>query len=164
MQSRNWMLAGLAVAFGVPGAAQAAVWRVDHNTPASPSQQDGSTWDRAFPDLQDLCDDDDFQADANPEVWVADGTYKPRAEYRPDPGEGPDSRTRTYVIPHRVEIYGGFRGYSPSVPGEQFRNERDPEVNLTILSGDFEDDDDVLTFPERSEEHTSELQSLRHLV
>lgn len=150
MRSRCTMITVLAVSFGMPNATEAARWFVDQNTPAPLAQQDGTDWETAYEDIQLLFDDDDFRRDSNPEVWVADGTYKPTAEYYDpnEPNNPPNPRNVTYVIPSGVEIYGGFRGYtSPTDPGEQFRAQRNPEVNLTNLSGDISGDDVDAAFP-----------------
>ncbi|MBI5864842.1 MAG: hypothetical protein HZB38_10095 [Planctomycetes bacterium] len=103
------------------------------------------TWETAYEDLQQVFDDGNFGPPA--EIWVANGTYWPSNQYRQD-GESPDDRCVTYLIPGAVMIFGGFEGYtSPSQPGEQNRAERNPEANLTILSGDLAGDDDEQTFP-----------------
>lgn len=148
MRNKCLIIAGTAIALGMANAAEAARWYVDQNTPAPPSQQNGQTWETAFPDLQVLFNLPGFQTDpTNREVWVANGRYEPTLEHR-EPGESQDGRTVTYVIPSGVEIYGGFHGYiSPSDPGEVFRFERNPEVNLTTLSGDIGENDVEAAFP-----------------
>ena len=61
------------------------------------------------------------------EIWVAAGTY------RPAPPGG--SREVSFLIPIETLVFGGFAG------NEIFRNQRNPEANPTILSGDLNQDD-----------------------
>ncbi len=128
--------------------AGASIWYVDQNTLAPPSLQTGTEWSRAIPDLQTLFENPGFLTDTDPEVWVANGTYKPSAQYL-ELGEPDDARKVTFLIPSGVEIYGGFKGQtSASDPGEQNRSERMPELSLTILSGDIAGDDVESVFPD----------------
>ncbi|MGA9398794.1 MAG: hypothetical protein WBV22_11105, partial [Anaerolineaceae bacterium] len=60
------------------------------------------------------------------ELWVAAGTYTPTT--------GAD-RTATFQLAYGVEVYGGFAGT------ETNRDERDPTTNLTVLSGDIDNND-----------------------
>ncbi|HZW03236.1 MAG TPA: InlB B-repeat-containing protein [Anaerolineaceae bacterium] len=65
-------------------------------------------------------------ADVGEEIWVKAGTYRPT-----------NSTTReiAFQLKAGVAVYGGFAGT------ETDRTERDPEVNITILSGDLNGDD-----------------------
>ncbi len=84
------------------------------------TSNDGSAW--ALPmDLQTA-----LTNGACVEVWVAAGVYKPTS--------GTD-RTVSFVIPPGVAVYGGFAGTEVS------RDARDPSVNVTILSGDIDNND-----------------------
>ena len=58
------------------------------------------------------------------EVWVEAGTYKPGVH-----------QGDTFTIPPGVAVYGGFAGAETSL------GERDPAVNVTILSGDIDNND-----------------------
>src|SRR5690606_33093528 len=89
---------------------------------------DGASWATAFPDLQDGLAAAAALSQAGPvEVWVAEGVYRP----------GPaGNRAATFILRNNVALYGGFAG------GETSREERDPSVNLTILSGDLAGDDE----------------------
>ena len=81
---------------------------------------DGSTWDDAFIDLQDAL----AWGQEGVEIWVAEGTYKPT--------DGTD-RTISFQMANGVAIYGGF---DPSA-GETEWEDRDWGSNVTILSGDL---------------------------
>ena len=63
---------------------------------------------------------------AGDEIWVATGLYIP--------GESSD-RFATFLVPAGVGLYGGFAGT------ETEREQRDPTVNPTILSGDLDRND-----------------------
>ena len=68
------------------------------------------------------------QADGNDEIWIAEGVYTPATE--------DDSFTITGTI-DGVELYGGFDG------SETDRDQRDPDANVTVLSGDVDRNDTV---------------------
>jgi Leucine-rich repeat (LRR) protein len=63
------------------------------------------------------------------EIWLTQGTYLPDVA----------NRNFSFNIFNNISIYGGFIG------GEQSLSERDPEANVTILSGDLLGND-VVTF------------------
>ncbi len=77
---------------------------------------DGQSWDYAYTTLQDALS----TAPADSEIWVAAGTYTPG-----------DTRGDSFTLKETVDVYGGFNG------DETFREARDPEDNVTILSGDI---------------------------
>lgn len=83
----------------------------------------GGTWTDAYSSLQDAL------AISLPghEIWVAAGTYKPAG-----PG---GERTASFRLKSGVKLYGGFAG------NETQREQRDPQKNETILSGDLNGDD-----------------------
>lgn len=88
---------------------------------------DGTSWEDAFTDLQDALDAMD--PGGNPVVniiWVAEGTYTPSEFYFG--GEA-------FVLISAAKTYGGFVGTEINLA------ERDPETNITILSGDLNGDD-----------------------
>ncbi|MAT41461.1 MAG: hypothetical protein CL609_03895 [Anaerolineaceae bacterium] len=80
----------------------------------------GLSWQTAYNDLQDAL----ASALEGDEIWVAAGVYKPGMD-----------RTDSFHLVPGVALYGGFVG------NELTREERDWEVNLTILSGDIDEND-----------------------
>jgi predicted outer membrane repeat protein len=87
---------------------------------------DGSSWATAFNNLQDALIDPDVG-----EIWVAAGVYYP------DEGgiQIDNDKFATFTLIDGVSIYGGFDGTETS------KDQRDPEANITILSGDIDADD-----------------------
>jgi hypothetical protein len=62
------------------------------------------------------------------EIWVAAGMHKPTT------AEG-NQRLATFQLKNGVALYGGFAGT------EMARSERNPAVNVTVLSGDIDNND-----------------------
>ena len=106
---------------------------------AGDPNQDGSSWALAYSDLQSALD---VAALGDPndcvEVWVASNVYTPSVPTDPN-----DPRSATFKLLNGVQLYGGFEGLNSAIypGGETLRNQRDPAVNLTILSGDLNGDD-----------------------
>ncbi|MBT3373958.1 MAG: right-handed parallel beta-helix repeat-containing protein [Lentisphaerae bacterium] len=94
--------------------------RILHVAQSAPGNEDGTTWETAFRDVNDAL----ASAQMGDEVWVATGVYAPAATR----GGGP--RDATFSLVDGVGLYGGFAG------NEQARSERDWEQNQTVLSGD----------------------------
>ncbi len=91
---------------------------------------DGTNWTNAFASLQDglaqvpLCP-------AVDQIWLAQGVYYP------DVGSGvaDNDHAATFQLQDDLAIYGGFAG------SETALDQRDWDTNVTILSGDIEQDD-----------------------
>jgi len=94
---------------------------------ATAGNNDGSSWSNAFVDLQDAIEAATNSPGQVDEIWVADGTY------RPDRNTG--NRNLSFRLVDGVGIYGGFAG------GETQHEQRNPDINITILSGDLNGDD-----------------------
>ena len=81
----------------------------------------GVTWQTALNSLADaLAYVDSLPCSTTYEVWVATGTYTPAT---------------TFPLKSGVSVYGGFAG------NETERNQRNPAVNVTVLSGDIQGND-----------------------
>ncbi len=65
---------------------------------------------------------------ASDEIWVKAGIHKPTTA---------NDRTATFTLVSGVAVYGGFDGT------ETLRSERDPVANVTVLSGDIDNNDVV---------------------
>ncbi len=107
------MLLSLEAAF-----AQRIIYVNDDATGAN----NGSSWADAYTSLQSAL----AAATSGDQIWVAAGVYKPTA--------GTD-RNVAFTLKSGVEIYGGFAGTESSL------DERDWQVNSTILSGDIDNND-----------------------
>lgn len=78
----------------------------------------GTTWEQAMGNLQEAL----LRAKAGDQVWVAAGRYFTAKD---------SDRTKSFVIPDGVALYGGFAGYETS-PAQ-----RNLESNYSILSGEI---------------------------
>ncbi|MEE8155827.1 MAG: right-handed parallel beta-helix repeat-containing protein [Phycisphaerales bacterium] len=98
---------------------------------AATGANNGESWADAYTDLQDALED--AEGDPNiTEIWVAQGVYVPSVEYFTQEGD-PTHWHKTFRLIDAVKIYGGFVGV------EALLTERDPENNITTLSGDLGD-------------------------
>jgi predicted outer membrane repeat protein len=115
--ARAFLLGAFAL---LPGMAPAApvICRV---TPAGVNSNDGATW--ATPkDLQSALS----LAGGCIEVWVAAGVYRPTSSA---------DQTISFNVLANRSVYGGFAGT------ETLRSQRDPTSNVTVLSGDIDNND-----------------------
>ena len=91
----------------------------------------GDSWSNAIKQLRDAlnwaANNWDGDTDGTLQIWVAEGTYLPT-------DDGTD-REASFTLVDQVEIYGGFAG------NESNLEERDPQANETILSGDIDQND-----------------------
>jgi len=86
---------------------------------------DGTTWAQAYRELAAAIG----AAAADDEIWVAAGSYRP--DFDAATGTHTGDRNAVFQIPSGVAVYGGFAGHEAS------RDQRDPALNLTVLSGDL---------------------------
>ena len=84
---------------------------------------DGNSWATAFRSVQDGLKDAEKNKE---EIWVAKGVYKPTLS---------NDRSVSFLLRSGVGLYGGFAG------NEDLRDERDPEINPAVLSGEIGDPD-----------------------
>ncbi len=104
--------------------ASAAILRVAEGASGAGN---GTSWTDAYPKLQDALS----AAVAGDEIWVASGVYYPdERSGRPD-----GTASSTFTLKASVPLYGGFARTETS------RVERNPESNVTVLSGDIAQDD-----------------------
>ncbi len=121
-------------------AAQAGTWYVKADATGDGS---GTSWANATTSLSAMLAV--VQDDSGHEIWVAAGTYRPSTAGLADP------RRATFEIPHKTKLYGGFAGT------ETARDQRNPKVNATVLSGDLLGNDVAAVFWTRGE-------NVRHVV
>jgi hypothetical protein len=79
---------------------------------------DGTSWTDAYTNLTTA-----ITNTGSGQIWVKAGTYFPG---------NPGQNMTTFLMKNNVEIYGGFNGTESAI------NQRDPGVNVTILSGDLD--------------------------
>ena len=146
------IISALLVGMLAPPAAAAKIIYVDADAVGA---NDGSNWADAYKYLLDAL------ADANSatkpvEVWVAEGSYKPDASSAyPD---GTDNREATFQLISNVAIWGGFSS------GGGTREDRDPNVYETILSGDLASNDFDVNHPSDLEDEPSRAENSYHVV
>jgi CSLREA domain-containing protein len=107
-----------------PVAASATVIYVNDDASGS---NNGSTWANAYTSLQAAINDANS---TTKEIWVAAGKYVPTTRF-----VAALARSETFQLKSGLKIYGGFAG------AETALNQRDPAANLTILSGDIDNND-----------------------
>ncbi len=120
MRSLSLLTLAAALLLSTPATAQRVLF-VDADATGT---ADGSSWADAFPDLQQAL----AVVQPGDEVWVTEGTYRPAPTV---------DRDASFALVSGTAIYGGFDGT------ETARDERDPALNETVLSGDLGMPDDV---------------------
>jgi hypothetical protein len=114
------VLFALILAFGAWGITSAqAAGRCYVNDDAG-GANNGTSWTDAYTSLQSAF------SDSCTEIWVAAGVYKPTTS---------TDRNATFQLENGVSVYGGFAGT------ETLLSQRDPATNVTILSGDIDNND-----------------------
>jgi hypothetical protein len=106
---------------------------------------DGSSWANAYTNLQSALAITTIRDD---QIWVAAGTYQPTST---------GDRSATFRLISGVAIYGGFGG------GETNRDQRNPGMHTTILSGDLRGDD-PLGLPTYASVETTMADNSYHVV
>ena len=108
-----------------PVTAVTTVIYVDHAAPGP--THDGASWDTAYVTVQEAL----AVATAGSEIWVAAGVYYP------DEGGSYANNdiNASFALKNNVALYGGFAAF------ESVREDRDWLQNLTVLSGDLEQND-----------------------
>lgn len=108
--------------------ADAATCRV---TTAGSAGGDGSDWAAQAKDLHGALGDG-----ACSEIWVAAGVYSPVEPANPL-AVTPAEREVSFRIDRQLSLYGGFNATETALV------QRDPAINLTVLSGDVDGNDIV---------------------
>ncbi len=128
---------------------QTTILRVDGDDGSPTPVGQGSDWgDDAYKYLADGLKRASFLIEenlaTNVQVWVR-GAPDPGLTYKPNEGDGldPDDQDLSFELRENVSIYGGFD------TGDDELSDADPANNVTILSGDL-DDDDGSNFANRS--------------
>lgn len=97
----------------------------------------GDPWDSAFPDLEAALEEAKIEVNNGNmvEIWVAAGTYVPTESTSTTCLVSLDPRCAHFELISCTALYGGFAG------DEETLDQRDPAGNVTILSGDLDNDD-----------------------
>ncbi|MGB1242916.1 MAG: right-handed parallel beta-helix repeat-containing protein, partial [Chitinophagales bacterium] len=119
---------------GVSSPAIAITYHVNESTLCT-TDCDGTTWAKAFDELQDALD----VASVNDEVWVAEGIYYSSKDSFGN-ASPTDNRDKVFYLNKDLKIYGGF----PNT-GNPTMTDRNWESKVTKLSGDFNQDDVLIS-------------------
>lgn len=117
----------LATTFGPKQVVQAAGTTILYVDADALGAADGSSWENAYPALQNALDWSNANGSTLYEIWIAEGNYYP------DDGGGriDNDRSESFRIEwNNVQIYGGFTG------NETRREQRDWVAHPVYLSGD----------------------------
>ena len=139
---RNQFVASMVIACFLSATTVAEIYRVDSTATGSAT---GLSWPNAFTSIEAAF----AQWQLGDEIWVAAGTYVPSVKTI-----STDDRSKTFFIGEDldgIKIYGGFLGLAHPSGGETSLGQRDPENNITILSGDIDSDDGPDPFEDNEE-------------
>lgn len=123
-QAKMYLLAARQAQVAAPSG---MVYYVNRN--AAAPIPDGLSWTTAFTEVQPAL----LAAVSGDEIWVAGGVYKPDFDPVTDAYTG--SRDATFQLKNGIALFGGFAGH------ESLRQERDWTANLSVLSGDIDEND-----------------------
>ena len=93
----------------------------------APGTEDGMSWPGAFGDLQDALNIARYAPGVD-EIRVAEGIYRPAS--------AGGVRAASFALVKGLSVLGGYAGYGESEP-----DLRAPEVFVTVLNGDLNEDD-----------------------
>lgn len=105
--------------------------------------QSGDSWTNAIPELADALkwaaqNEADWSSDGALKVYVAAGVYTPLYSADPETFGVDMGRGNSFALVNNVEIYGGFAPAN----GMTAMSSRDPDIAITVLSGDIDGNDD----------------------
>lgn len=106
----------------------------------------GTSWSNAFATLQPALE----KAVANDDIWVAAGTYFPTKSIYEGTELVAIRQYHSFMLSKGVSLYGGFPAQADENTGMSQRNW---EAYPTILSGDFNEDDDDFTYMDENAYH-----------
>jgi hypothetical protein len=139
MYMKNFYLSVLTLCvmlFAVPAIAQ-NVFHV--NMSNGNDSNDGLQWSSAFKNIQPAID----MAEEGDSILIAEGVYHPTDKIAEEYGHGntnpTNERHRSFLIKKDIRLFGGFPANATSATTV---NDRDWEKYKTVLSGDFNGDDD----------------------
>jgi hypothetical protein len=133
--TRKWVWAGVSIVSLMLTLSAPAQTEIRVDAASTATTPDGATWANSYKYLQDAIAQAALE-DPPVEIWVANGTYYP------DEGSNLPSvgsvREHTFRMSNNVAILGGFAGIGTN---EDNKNQRNPATNITILSGDIQQND-----------------------
>lgn len=123
---------------------------VNDDSPCSPGNEDGRSWETAFKNLQQAID---TATKNGKEIWLAEGIYKPTHRTLVS-----DSRSATFMIYPGIEIIGGFKG-------TETKNAPEGSTYNTILTGDLlGNDSSIVSWPPEGDAMTFITDNAYHVV
>lgn len=122
----------LAAIFFLPGLLRTYTAEIIYVRPVATGAGNGTSWDDATT-LQDALQ---HRARTRDEVWIAAGTHYPVVPVDLA-AVTEEEREISFVVRNGVALYGGFAG------SETAHDQRDPAANLTVLSGDIDQNDEL---------------------